>query len=303
MPSRPPSLRAIAAFEAAARHQSFSKAAAELVLTQGAVSHAISSLEKRLGVELFVRSGRQIVLTDAGRTLAGRVRLGLSLIGDAFETSPWLERSTLRITVVPAFARRVIAPLLPSLRRDFRDLVVHMSSSWNLEPIGSDYDVGLRYGPGRWNGLSAARIADETLVAVASPLYPRSLPTSPRELFKHDLIGHPEFPWSLWFDAAGIPTREPAVSLSVTDSDVLIDAAAAGAGIALVRSCLADQQLRSGALLRLFDVEAPAPYAYWMVWNPTTPKAGLIEEFRLWLETKLAATQMRNLHARAQRNS
>jgi len=291
MPSRPPSLRAIAAFEAAARHQSFSKAAAELVLTQGAVSHAISALEKRLSVELFVRSGRQIVLTDAGRALAGRVRLGLSLIGDAFEASPWLDRTNLRITVVPAFARRVMAPLLPSLRRTFRDMTLHVSSSWNLEPIGSEYDVGLRYGPGRWSGLAAAKIAEETLIAVASPLYPRALPTSPGELLKHDLIGHPEFPWSVWFDAAGIATREPRAALSVTDSDMIIDAAAAGAGMALVRSCLAQEELRSGALVRLFDVEAPAPYAYWMVWDPATPKVRLIEQFRAWLEGELEAAK------------
>jgi LysR family transcriptional regulator, glycine cleavage system transcriptional activator len=289
MPSRPPSLRAIAAFEAAARHQSFSKAAAELVLTQGAVSHAVSTLEKRLNAELFVRSGRQLRLTDAGRVLAGRVRLGLSLIGDAFETSPWLDRKTLRITAVPAFARRVMAPLLPSLRRRFKHIAVHLSSSWTLEEVGSDYDIGLRYGPGSWNGLSAEKLADETLVAVASSRYRHPLPAEPRALLKHDLIGHPEFPWSIWFDAAGIATKEPAVALSLSDSDMLIDAAVAGAGIALVRSCLAKRELQSGALVRLFDVKAPAPYAYWVVWNTTTPKASLIEEFRSWLRAELAA--------------
>ena len=286
MPSRPPSLRAIAAFEAAARHQSFSKAAAELNLTQGAVSHAISSLERRLNVELFVRAGRQIFLTEAGRTFAGRVRLGLSLIGDAFETSPWLDRKTLRISALPAFARRIMTPLLPSLRQRFPDVAIHLASSWNLEQIGTDYDIGLRYGPGRWSGLSAAKIADETLIVVASPAY-EAKPATPADLLQHDLIGHPEFPWSLWFEAAGVVTKEPATRLSLTDSDMLVGAAVSGAGIALVRSCLAEEELRSGALVRLFPVEAPAPYAYWMVWNPTTPKAAMIEDFRKWLAAKL----------------
>jgi LysR family transcriptional regulator, glycine cleavage system transcriptional activator len=288
MPSRPPSLRAIAAFEAAARHQSFSKAAAELNLTQGAVSHAISSLEKRLNVELFVRSGRQIFLTEAGRTFAGRVRLGLSLIGDAFETSPWLDRKTLRISALPAFARRTITPLLPSLREALPDIAIHLASSWSLDQIGTDYDIGLRYGPGRWSGLSAAKIADETLIVVAAPTY-KATPATPADLLQHNLIGHPEFPWSLWFEAAGVATKEPATLLSLTDSDMLVGAAVSGAGIALVRSVLAQEELRSGALVRLFAIEAPAPYAYWMVWNPTTPKASLIETFHKWLVAELGA--------------
>jgi len=180
--------------------------------------------------------------------------------------------------------------LLPSLRRAFPDITIHLSSSWNLESIGSGYDVGLRYGPGQWSGVSAAKIAEETLVVVASPRYARSLPATPKELLKHDLVDHPEFPWSVWFDAAGVATKEPEVLLSLTDSDMLVDAAATGAGIALVRSRLAQQELRSGALVRLFDIEAPAPYAYWMVWSPTTPKAGLVERFRLWLESEIDAS-------------
>lgn len=287
MTSRPPSLRAIAAFEAAARHQSFSKAAGELNLTQGAVSHSISSLEKRLNVELFVRAGRRLFLTEAGRTFAGRVRLGLSLISDAFETSPWLDRKTLRISALPAFARRVMTPLLASLREGFPGVTIHLASSWNLEQIGTDYDVGVRYGPGQWSGLSAAKLAAETLIVVASPAY-KAPPATPTDLLRHELLSHPDFPWSLWLESAGVAAKEPRTHLALTDSDMLIGAAVSGAGIALVRSCLARDELRSGALVRLFAVEAPAPYAYWMVWNPTSPKAALIEDFRRWLMAELA---------------
>lgn len=287
MPSRPPSLRAIAAFEAAARYESFSKAAAELNLTQGAVSHAISTLEERLNVELFSRSSRRIVLTEAGRVLAGRVRLGLSLLSGAFDTSPWLDRNSLRVSALPVFARRILAPVLPSLRQELPDVSLHLTSSWNLERIGTDFDVGLRYGPGRWSGLSAVKIADETLIAVAAPNYLGSKLRAPAELLQQDLIAHPEFPWAPWLQAAGLPAKEPDVSLWITDSDALIEAAVAGAGVALVRSCLAERELRLGSLIRLFDVEVRAPYSYWLAWNPTTPKAELIDSFRRWLQRQL----------------
>ncbi len=287
MPTRPPSLRAIAAFEAAARHESFSKAAAELSLTQGAVSHAISSLEQRLNVELFRRSSRQVVLTEAGRVFAGRVRLALSLLSDAFETRPWLDRSTLRVSALPAFTRRILAPLLPSFRQELPGVNLYLTSSPTLERIGADYDVGLRYGPGRWSGLSAVKIADETLLAVAAPDLSGRLPESPAELLGRELIAHPEFPWAPWFQAAGLPAREPAATLWITDSDALVDAATAGAGIALVRSRLAERELRLGTLVRLFSVEVRSAYAYWMVWNPTTPKTELIDGFRSWLQRHL----------------
>src|ERR1044071_7580490 len=98
MAVRPPSLRSISAFEAAARHQSFAKAAQELNLTTSAVSHAIKSLETRLPTRLFDRAGRRVALTGEGQTLAVRVRLSLSLLGDAFDASPWLRRDRLVVS-------------------------------------------------------------------------------------------------------------------------------------------------------------------------------------------------------------
>src|SRR5688572_7861780 len=110
MASRPPSLRAIAAFEAAARHQSFSRAAEELNLTHGAISHAIKGLEERLGTRLFERRARGVALTDAGRELSEKVRLSVGLLGEAFEARPWIERSDLVVSVLPNFAQRFVVP-------------------------------------------------------------------------------------------------------------------------------------------------------------------------------------------------
>src|SRR4249919_671811 len=116
MAVRPPSLRSIAAFEAAARHSSFSRAAEELNLTPGAISHAIRALEVRLDQQLFVRSGRAVSLTRAGQTLAARVRLSLGLLTDAFETMPWRSVDRLVVSTTHGIAERIFAPRLHELQ-------------------------------------------------------------------------------------------------------------------------------------------------------------------------------------------
>lgn len=290
MPGRPPSLRAIAAFEAAARHQSFAKAADELNLTHGAISHAIRSLEDRLGSELFDRQGRGVSLTEPGRVLAGRVRLGIGLLSDAFETRPWVERSKLVISVLPGFATRLLVPRLARFRARHPDIELDIHVTWSLAPVGErEVDIGLRYGPGGWAGLSAVRLLDETLFPVVSPDYPRPLPATPADLLDHDLISHPEFSWRVWFAAAGVETAEPKSPFAIDDSVLNLDLAAAGVGIALARSLLVQADLDSGRLTRLFETQVKADYSYWMVWNPVSPKLANIELFRAWLTEELAA--------------
>lgn len=289
MPGRPPSLRAIAAFEAAARHQSFAKAADELNLTHGAISHAIRSLEDRLGSELFDRQGRGVSLTEPGRVLAGRVRLGIGLLSDAFETRPWVERTKLVVSVLPGFATRILIPRLDRFRKRHPQIELDIRANWSLAPVGErEIDVGLRYGPGGWAGLSAIKLMDEVLFPVVSPDYPRSLPATPAELLRHDLISHPELSWRVWFAAAGIETPEPRSSVIIDDSVLMLDLVSRGAGIALGRSLISFADIESGRLQRLFDVDVKADYSYWMVWNPVSPKLANIELFRAWLSDELA---------------
>lgn len=288
MAARPPSLRTIAAFEAAARHENFSKAASELNLTQGAVSHAIQTLEARLGVKLFERERRRLVLTEPGRTFAGQVRLSLGLLSKAFESRPWLRKDRLNITALPVFARRILGPRLLKLREAFPNLEIHITSSWKLDDIRTQ-DLGLRYGPGGWAGLSAVKIADEVMIAVASPSYAREGLHDPKDLLNRDLLGHPEFPWAPWLNVAGLDiVDEPRVKLVLNDSDLLIDAAVGGVGIALVRSALVHTELAQGTLVKLFDIEQQAPYSYWVVWNPASPKIDLIKDFRKWVALEMS---------------
>jgi LysR family glycine cleavage system transcriptional activator len=288
MAGRPPSLRAISAFEAAARHQSFALAGNELNLTHGAVSHAIRGLETRLGTQLFERRGRGVQLTEEGRILAGRVRLGIGLLSEAFETKPWLQRSKLVVSVLPTFAARFLVPRLADFRARYPDIQLELRASWGLVPVGSgDVDMGLRYGPGGWAGLSAVKIAEEYLFPVSSPLAGPDMPSSPGDLSDRTLIGHREFPWRPWLVAAGLDWPEPKCSLVLDDSMLVLEAAAAGAGIGLGRSLLCRCDLKSGRLVRLFDTQIKADYSYWAVWNPASPKLPVITAFLSWIEDEL----------------
>jgi len=290
MPGRPPSLRAIAAFEAAARHQSFSKAAEELNLTHGAISHAIKGLEQRLGQQLFERSARGVLLSEPGRILASKVRLSVGLLSEAFEARPWLRRSHLVISVLPAFASRILIPRLPLFRAAYPQITLDLRMTQRLADIArGDADAAIRYGPGRWAGLNAFKLAEEKLFPVVSPLYAAPLPRHPADLRDEDMIGHPELPWRPWLAAAGLDRPEPDMPLVIDDAAMLLDAAAAGAGVVLARSVLAAPDLQGGRLVRLFDTEIAALYAYWLVSNPVSEKQEAIACFRDWLGSELAA--------------
>ena len=290
MSIRPPSLRAIAAFEAAARHQSFSKAAEELNLTHGAISHAIKGLEGRIGSRLFERRARGVALTEAGRVLAGKVRLSVALLGEAFDTRPRLQRSHLTISVLPNFASRFLMPRIGGFRVAHPDLTLSLRVTQRLANIGDgEVDAAIRYGPGQWTGTSGFRLANETLFAAAAPGHAATRLEHPRELPVDWLIEHPEFSWKPWFAAAGLDWPETRLPLAIDESAMLLDAAAAGAGVVLARSLLAEPDLRAGRLVRLFDVEISAPYAYWLVWSPVSQKTEAIGRFREWLVTELEA--------------
>ncbi|MGZ8364410.1 MAG: transcriptional regulator GcvA [Caulobacteraceae bacterium] len=291
MAIRPPSLRAIAAFEAAARHQSFSKAADELNLTQGAVSHAIRALEERLGQKLFERDGRGVRLTGDGSVFASRVRLSLTLLSDAFEVGSARKRSRLVISVLPSFAENVLTPRLSRFAENHSDVAVELKCTSSLANLNTgEADLAIRYGPGGWAGLTSQLLASEVLFPVASPDYRGGdLPHAPDDLADCTLIEHPEFNWRLWLEPLGLHSMDYAAGLSTDESSVVIAAAKAGLGVALARSLLAHDALDAGSLVRLFDFAAPAQYGYFAVFNPASPRRQLIETFTAWLKAELAA--------------
>jgi LysR family glycine cleavage system transcriptional activator len=280
LPVRPPSLRSIAAFEAAARHASFTKAADELNLTPGAISHAIKALEERLGQRLFDRTGRAVALTAAGLTLAAKVRVSLGLLSDAFETMPWRSLDRLVISTTGSIAQKILLPNLDRLQGACSGARLDIRTPDALADFDEGIDVAIRFGPGGWRGLQSRPLARERLFPVVSPDYrDRDWPRTQAELGDHLVIHHSESGWRLWLDPAQPGPTGSGGSLHLDNHLLVIEAAAAGHGVALVRERIAADDLRSGRLIRILDRSVPAEYSYWAVWSASSPKLPLIGAF------------------------
>jgi LysR family transcriptional regulator, glycine cleavage system transcriptional activator len=290
VPERPPSLRSLAAFEAAARRLSFAKAAEELNLTPGAVSHAVGVLETRLGEKLFARVGRGVALTKYGQTFAARVRLGLSLITDAFSADIGEGPRSLTVSTLPSIASKVLLPGLQRIRETISGLELELRVTEDLESFaGKDVDLAVRFGPGDWAGVTSRRLAQETLFPVCSPAFLRRHKLSePRDMQSCDLIGHPSSSWKLWLDPLGLDFKAFRPWLIVEDAAFAIDAACQSQGIALARGVLAREDLAAGRLVRLFMHEVRAEYEYACVYRSRSPKAALISRFMDWLSDEMA---------------
>jgi len=279
MAIRPPSLRSIAAFEAAARHASFSRAADELNLTPGAISHAIRALEERLGQQLFLRTGRAVKLTPAGQTLAARVRLSLGLLTDAFEAVPWRSRDRLIVSTTYSIGQKILAPILTELQDACGGARLDIRCTDALADFEDGVDLAIRFGPGGWRGVESRKLGTEELFPVVGGNYGRAVPETQADLASHLLIHHPESGWRLWLDPAEPDPTTSAGALYVDSALMVLDAAASGVGMGLARGRLAAADLSSGRLIRVLERAAPAEYGYWAVWNGSSPKVPLITAF------------------------
>jgi len=293
---RPPSLRAIAAFEAAARHESFTKAADELNLTQSAISHAVRSLEMRLGVDLFERFGRTVTLTEPGRAFVSRLRLSLNLISEAFETPSRPGRARLVVAATATIAERILATRLPGFLADHPDRELELRTVAGASEVNTgEADVAILYGAGACAGLTQRRLSGEALFPVAAPA--ADLPRRPEDLMRAPLIHQPEHPWRLWLEQVGLSDLPTAPTLSADSPLAALELARSGAGVCLARGLLAREDLRAGRLVRLFDAEASLREDYTAVWNPASPRADVIRPFVDWLAAVLEPGHEPVLHA------
>ncbi len=293
---RPPSLRAIAAFEAAARHESFTKAADELNLTQSAISHAIRSLELRLGVDLFERFGRNVSLTEPGRAFVSRLRLSLNLISEAFEAPVRPGRTRLVVAASAGIAERVLATRLPAFLAGHPDRELELRTVTGAAEVNAgEADVAVLYGAGACAGLTQRRLAGEALFPVAAPS--ADLPRRPEELAHAPLIHQPEHPWRLWLEQVGLGDLPTHATLTADSPMAALELARNGAGVCLARGLLVREDLRAGRLVRLFDAEAPLREDYTAVWNPASPRAEVIRPFVDWLAATLDTGPAPALHA------
>ena len=277
-----PSIQTLRAFEAAGRLKSYSKAAEELGLTHGAVSHRIRELEQRLGKTLFNRVGNSMVLTDAGAQLMARVRQGLSLLEQAF-APPKAEASKapskLQITSVPSIAGTWLLARLSEFRELHPNIDVSVRVAEGLATFKNDgNDVGIRLGTGGWPGLNAVKLFEEVLSPACTPDYrDRMQLAKPEDLQRATLLRNPWTPWTRWFKAADLDWPEPSSGPSFDDATLLLRAAMQGTGVALARHWLAIEEVRAGRLVYPFEHVIWDDFSYWLVWpekrgeNPAVP--------------------------------
>ncbi len=290
-----PPLNALRAFESAGRHLSFTRAAAELNVTQAAVSHQIKALEERLGVTLFKRQNRRLLLTDAGQAYLPSVRDTFEGLARATERLLARDRGgALTASVLPSFAAKWLVPRLGRFRAAHPDIDVRLSTDLSLSDFArNDVDVGIRYGQGGYPGLESVRLMTEELFPVCSPALLRGDKPlrKPSDLQFHTLL-HDDFQvdWRLWLTAAGVKGIDPARGPTFTDSSMVIQAAVEGQGVALARSVLSASDLAAGRLVKPFEVSMPASWAYYLVYPPATRDSPKIAAFRTWLLAEAQAT-------------
>ena len=283
-------MQALRAFEAAARTGSLTKAAQSLSLTHGAISHQIKALEATVGVPLVERAGRGIRVTADGERLAMRLRAALGDIADALrEAGERSDPRRLRVSVTPSFAARWLLPRLGRFLARHADIDLDVRSSIALVDFRrDDADVAIRYGLGTWDDVHAEHLMDDVFFPVASPrLLSRPLRT-PADLARYTLLRSDDEWWKPWFDAVGLDWPEPARGPIFDDSALMLQAAVEGQGIALARASLLGNDVRNGLLIRLFDIDVPAPRRYYLVYPPRLARSPKLAKFRAWLQEEIA---------------
>ncbi len=287
-------LNALRAFDAAARHMSFKMAADDLSVTPAAISQQIRSLEDFLGVELFRRSNRSLILTEAAQlSLAplkeafDRMEEAVDIIADTKHTN------VIKVSVSPSFASKWLVPRLASYYERRPQAIVKISASMSLTDFSADdVDLAIRYGAGDYPGLHAEEILRETVFPVCSPdLLASNKPLSePADLLAHTLIHDDSFSdddtapnWPMWLKAAGIAVVDGLPAIHFNTHSLAIEAAVMGRGVALARSAIAAEDLKAGRLVKPFGEEMPVAFAHYIVCPADKLKSERIQDFTDWL--------------------
>lgn len=287
---RLPSLDALRAFEAAGRHLSFTLAAAEFGVTQGAVSRRIRGLEQVLGARLFERRIRAVALTPAGRRYLAAVQDGLAVIARGTAAIRSEQRpDRLVISALPSFAARW---LMPRLAADPpKGLVIELDPSHDLIQFPSPRaEAALRYGPGGWPDCRAERLMGEQIVPVATPAYiAQNRLKRPRDLTRGVLLhATRRDSWAFWLETAGIGGARGREERQLGDYNVVIQAALAGQGVALGRLALIGPELADGRLVAVCKPQIPDESSYWLVAAQGAADTPRLRRFRDWLHRQIA---------------
>ena len=295
MGRRLPPLNAVRAFEAAARHLSFTKAAEELSVTQAAVSHQVKALEERLQVPLFRRLNRGLVLTEAGGSYLRELEDILDRLEQATERLRASEATgILTVSTSTSFAAKWLVPRLQRFRDRRPDIDVRIDADDSLTDFRRDnVDIAIRYGRGVYPGLSSVQLLQDIVFPVCSPkLLEGGHPLREPSDLKHFTLLHDQGvveDWRTWLRTAGVTDVEPTRGPVFSHSAMLIEAAIAGQGVALARRSMVARDVREGRLVQPFPLSLKAEFSYWVVCPQSAAEKPKIAEFRAWLLDEAAS--------------
>ncbi|MGF7158844.1 LysR family glycine cleavage system transcriptional activator [Rhodoligotrophos appendicifer] len=298
MRTRLPSMMSLRAFEAAARHLSFTRAAVELNLTPTAISHQIKNLEETLGARLFVRNNNAIALTPGAETYLRSVRTAIVEIASATDrAADQNEENLLTVQCLGTFAIKRLLPQLHDFRQRYPSIALRLRTIQLFEnTLHHEFDVAIWHGAGEWAGVTADKLGTEDVFPVCSP---RVLANGPKLNKPADLAGHTIIrtasmilrdEWPFWLEAAGAPDLQFSSEIACDYLITSLHAAIDGLGIILGRSGVVGPDLASGRLVEPFSVRAQSAFGYHLVTPAHSNKSRKVELFREWLLERLEVT-------------
>lgn len=285
--NRLPPLKALRPFEAAARHASFTNAAKELSLTQGAISYQIRRLETNLGVALFQRSARQVTLTPAGQSLYRTThRLFLELEDEIHKIAPGKDQLILTVSVSTYFVTRWLSKRLGNFLNNHPEITLRLQHSVNDPDFTvEEVDLAIRWGDGSWQDSESELLIPSPMIALCSPDYLRRRQLGNRfddlrrQVFLHDQEGNDH--WREWLQKAGLDDLGSGSGPIIIDPNVRIQSAIDGHGLVLA-DMLLNEDIAAGRLIKLFDIELEG-FGFHLLYTPTARRRHAFQLFRRWL--------------------
>ena len=299
---RLPPLQSLRAFDAAARHLSFTKAAEELFVTQGAISQQVRQLEEYLGFKLFHRLPRQIYLTEEGAQLVHATTAGFSRISDEIERLMLVEEAgVVTVSVLQSFAVKWLVPRLGYFREAYPDIDVRIHADDRMVDLRTEgIDLAVRFGSGKYPNLNCEMLMRDESFPVCSPAYLANSPAlnMPRDIAGHQLLhdataimDHPHAAdWEFWLDGVGVSGVDVSRGLRFNSGDMVIQAALMGQGLGMARTSLAALDLKAGNLVRPFPQTVASNGAYYLVYPEEHLRRPRVQAFVNWLKGEVAQT-------------
>ena len=292
-----PPLKSLQAFRFAAEAQSFKVAAQQLHVTPTAISQQIKTLEQSLGITLFKRLTREVVLTQEGRQLLPYISKAFAAMEDGISKLTYdPEPNRLTLTALPSFAGRWLVPRLGRFQQQVPEVNIHLSPSLGLSSFeGSDLDLAIRFGRGEYPGLTSRLLLEDHLLPVCHPSLidkNRPIPEQLAELhLLEDVAVDIEMARRVFQDALGVEFRQESTKLRVSDSTMLVEAVLSGQGFALLRFSLAYELLERGHLICALPMHIKSVFDFYLVAPESNFKRPKVRKFENWLRKEIQSIE------------